>query len=142
MDGFRCDVASLLPKQFWLDARHAVDRIRPDILWLAESVDVRFLAEQRAAGLPALSDCELYDAFDITYDYDAWPIWRATVAGNVPVKRYLEMLRYQECMNPANFVKLRFVENHDETRIAKLARNRDAALAWTAFSAFNRGACS
>lgn len=54
--------------------------------------------------------------------------------------RYLEMLRFQECVNPANFVKLRFVENHDGVRIAKLASNRDQARAWTAFSAFNKGA--
>jgi hypothetical protein len=140
VDGFRCDVASLLPKQFWLDARQAIDRVRPDLLWLAETLDTSFLAAQRRAGLPALADSELYDAFDITYDYDTWPIWLAAVTGKVPVKRYLEMLRYQECVNPANFVKLRFVENHDGVRIMKLAPKRDQALAWTAFSAFNKGA--
>lgn len=139
VDGFRCDVASLVPKEFWLEARRAVDRVRPDILWLAESVDVSFLAKQRADGLPALADCELYDAFDIAYDYDIWPIWRAAVAGKVPVTRYLEMLRFQECVNPANSIKLRFVENHDGERIVKLAPNRDQALAWTAFCAFNKG---
>jgi hypothetical protein len=140
VDGFRCDVASLLPKQFWLDARQALDTVRPDLLWLAETLDASFLAAQRQAELPALADCEVYDAFDITYDYDIWPIWLAAVKGQVPVNRYLEMLRYQECVNPANYVKLRFVENHDGARIMKLAPNRNQALAWTAFSAFNKGA--
>jgi hypothetical protein len=140
VDGFRCDVASLLPKKFWIEARRAVDAARPDLLWLAESVSASFVASQRACGLTALSDSELYEAFDITYDYDLWAIWQAAVAGRVPVSRYLEMLRFQDAIYPANYVKLRCVENHDGARIMKAAATRSQALAWTAFSAFNNGA--
>jgi len=140
VDGFRCDVASLLPKGFWMAARRAVDAIRPDLLWLAESVSAPFVAAQRSRGLAALSDSELYETFDIVYDYDIWSIWQAAVAGRVPVSRYLEMLRFQDCIYPANYVKLRCVENHDGARIMKAAPQRDQALAWTAFSAFNQGA--
>ena len=50
------------------------------------------------------------------------------------------MLRLQDCIYPANFVKMRCVENHDNLRIMKLAPSHAAALAWTAFAAFNRGA--
>lgn len=140
VDGFRCDVASLLPKGFWTAARQAVDAIRPDMLWLAESVSAPFVATQRSRGLAALSDSELYETFDIVYDYDIWSIWLAAVAGRVPVSRYLEMLRFQDCIYPANYVKLRCVENHDGARIMKAAPHREQALAWTAFSAFNKGA--
>jgi len=140
IDGFRCDVASLLPKEFWSAARRAVDAVRPGMLWLAESIDASFVATRRASGLPALSDGELYEVFDIAYDYDIWTLWQAAVAGRVPVSRYLEMLRFQDCIYPANYVKLRSVENHDTPRIMKAAPNRDQALAWTAFSGFNKGA--
>jgi hypothetical protein len=140
VDGFRCDVASLLPKEFWLDARRAVDTACPGLLWIAESVNANFVAKQRNSGLPAISDGELYEAFDITYDYDIWPIWLAAVAGRVSVSRYLEMLRFQDCIYPVNYVKLRCVENHDAARIVEAAPNREQALAWTAFSAFNKGA--
>lgn len=140
IDGFRCDVASLLPLEFWLQTRHEVDKVKPGVIWLAESVHAAFVAARRAAGLTALSDSELYQAFDITYDYDIWPIWQAAVTGKVPVGRYLEMLRYQDCIYPANFVKLRYVENHDQARIMALAPTRSQALAWTAFQAFNKGA--
>ena len=140
VDGFRCDVASLLPLDFWLRARAAVAKVKPGVIWLAESVHAGWVAERRAAGLPTLSDSELYRAFDLTYDHDIWPIWQAAVVGEVPVARYLEMLRFQDCIYPANYVKMRCVENHDQSRIMAFAPSRAQALAWTAFEAFNKGA--
>jgi glycosidase len=140
VDGFRCDVASLLPLDFWL---RAVDEAAPEgrrILWLAESVHAKWVAERRAMGLPTLSDGELYRAFDITYPYDIWPIWQAAVVGAAPVARYLEAVRLQDCIYPASYVKLRCVENHDQPRIMRYAPSRPQALAWTAFEAFNEGA--
>lgn len=140
VDGFRCDVASLLPLEFWIDAREAVAQVNPNVKWLAESVHASFVAARRCAGLTALSDSELYQAFDITYDYDIWNIFQAAVTGEVPVQRYLEMLRFQDAIYPANYVKLRCVENHDQPRIMALASSPAQALAWTAFEAFNKGA--
>jgi glycosidase len=140
VDGFRCDVASLLPEEFWTSAHHAVAEVKPDVIWLAESVYAGFIAARRADGLIGISDSELYHAFDLTYDYDICSIWQAAVAGRAPVVRYLEMLRFQDGIYPANFVKMRCVENHDQPRIMKLAPSRSQALAWTAFEAFNKGA--
>jgi hypothetical protein len=62
------------------------------------------------------------------------------VAGQVPVGRYLEMVRFQDAIYPANYVKMRCVENHDQPRIMRRAPSRHQALAWTAFQAFNQGA--
>ncbi len=139
VDGFRCDVASLLPKQFWVQARAEVAKVKPGIIWLAESVYAYFVGERRSNKLIGLSDSELYDAFDITYDYDIWPIWQLAVQGKVPVRRYIEMLRYQDCIYPENYIKMRCVENHDQARIMRLAPSRAQGMAWTAFEAFNKG---
>jgi cyclomaltodextrinase / maltogenic alpha-amylase / neopullulanase len=95
---------------------------------------------RRRRGLIGNSDSELYSAFDLTYDYDIWPLWKRAVLGEVPLSRYLEMLRLQDCIYPSNFVKLRCVENHDQARIQSLAPCRAQAMAWTAFQAFNKGA--
>ncbi len=140
VDGFRCDVASLLPQEFWLQARAEVARVKPGVLWLAESVHASFVAHRRANGLSGLSDSEVYAAFDLAYDYDIWPVFQQAVRGVLPVKRYLEILRFQEAIYPHNYVKMRCAENHDQLRILKLAPSRSQALAWTAFTAFNRGA--
>jgi hypothetical protein len=139
VDGFRCDVASLVPQDFWLQARKKVAKVKPGVIWLAESVHASFVGVRRTNGLTGLSDSELYTAFDMTYDYDIWPIWQLAVQGKVPVRRYVEMLRYQDCIYPESYVKMRCVENHDQARIMRLAPSRAQAIAWTAFEAFNKG---
>lgn len=140
VDGFRCDVASLLPLDFWLQAREAVAQVKPGVIWLAESVHAGFINQRRGKGLSGVSDSELYAAFDLTYDYDIWPIWQLAVQGKIPVRRYVEMLRFQDSIYPANFIKMRYVENHDQARIMRIAQRRKQAVAWTGFAAFNRGA--
>jgi glycosidase len=139
VDGFRCDVASLVPLEFWVQARAEVAKVKPGVIWLAESVHASFVGSRRTNGLSGLSDSELYEAFDMTYDYDIWPIWQLAVQGKVPVRRYIEMLRFQDCIYPENHVKMRCVENHDQARIMRLAPSRAQGMAWTAFQAFNKG---
>jgi hypothetical protein len=116
-----------------------VAKLKPGVIWLAESVHASFVGSRRSNGLTGLSDGELYAAFDMTYDYDVWPIWQLAVQGKVPVRRYIEMLRYQDCIYPETYVKMRCVENHDQARIMRLAPSRAQAMAWTAFEAFNKG---
>jgi 1,4-alpha-glucan branching enzyme len=139
VDGFRCDVASLLPQDFWVQARTEVANMKPGVIWLAESVHSSFVGARRSNGLTGLSDSELYKTFDMTYDYDIWPIWQLAVQGKVPVRRYTEMLRYQDCIYPENYIKVRCVENHDQARIMRMAPSRAQGIAWTAFEAFNKG---
>lgn len=139
VDGFRCDVGSLLPIEFWRRAREACAKIKRDTMWLTESVHMNFVRERRRAGLFAISDSELYQVFDMAYDYDIWPIWEAAVAGKQPVERYLEMLQLQDSIYPKNFIKMRCVENHDQRRIQDRTGDKSKALAWTAFMAFNKG---
>jgi hypothetical protein len=140
VDGFRCDVASIVPVNFWARARQRVEAVKPGVIWLAESVHASFIGSRRDAGLTAFSDAETFQAFDLEYDYDIWPIWQAAVTGQAPVSRYLEMVRMQNCIYPKEGVKMRCVENHDQARIMALAPTREAALAWTAFQFFNKGA--
>jgi len=139
VDGFRCDVASLVPQEFWVEARREMAKVKPGVIWLAESVHAAFVAYRRSIDLPTISDSELYAAFDLTYVYDIWPIWQAAATGRIPVGRYLEMLRFQDAIYPENYAKMRYVENHDQARVMAVAGSRQQALAWTAFEAFNKG---
>jgi hypothetical protein len=139
VDGFRCDVASLTPVEFWLQARTEIAQIRSGVLWLAETPHPSWVAERRANGLPTWSDGEMFQAFDIEYSYDVWSIWQAVVIGREPVGRYLELLRWQDATLPGNYAKLRFAENHDQYRIMRFAGSPSRALAWTGLMAFSRG---
>ncbi|MCL4304087.1 MAG: alpha-amylase [Anaerolineae bacterium] len=140
VDGYRCDVASLVPLEFWLQARAAVAEIKPDFIWLAESVHPHFVRLMRRLGYPALSDSEVYQAFDLTYDYDIHDDWVACLRGNSSLADYARMIAWQEVIYPVNYIKLRFVENHDQPRAAALIPGIDQLKCWTAFMAFNKGA--
>ena len=70
VDGFRCDVAPVVPSDFWLKARKEIARNRPDTIWLAESIHGEFNKHIRDMGFECMSDSETFEAFDICYDYD------------------------------------------------------------------------
>ena len=139
VDGFRCDVASLVPLAFWREARAQVEAVRPGCLWLAETVDPAFIAHIRAMGYDCLSDCQVYDAFDLCYDYDIYHIFRDYLEGKTSLDHYAQAINRQEVIYPRNYSKLRFLENHDQLRAAFLLPDERALLNWTAFSFFLKG---
>ena len=96
MDGFRCDVAPLVPLEFWLRARREVETVRPDCLWLAESVEPEFIRDNRNRGMVSHSDCELYQAFDLCYDYDIYGDFLSYVQGKTELTDYVRALERQE----------------------------------------------
>ncbi|MBD5522714.1 MAG: alpha-amylase [Lachnospiraceae bacterium] len=139
VDGFRCDVAPLIPLEFWLRARKEVAQICPDCIWLSESVEPFFITEGRADGLSVLSDSEIFQAFDIAYDYDIFDRFRDYHKGKAPLSRYAESINQQEYIYPANYVKLRYLENHDNPRAAFIIPDRTMLINWTAFIYFQKG---
>ena len=139
VDGFRCDVAPLVPLAFWLEARKQVSEVRPDCLWLSESVEPEFIIANRASGIASLSDSELYQAFDITYEYDIFVDFENYLKGRTPLQQYADRINQQEYIYPENYVKLRFLENHDRERIAALLPDSASLVNWTAFLYFQKG---
>lgn len=139
VDGFRCDVAPLVPLEFWFQARQAVEAVNPDCIWLSESSDAAFLKKARDLGFHAHSDAEEYSVFDICYDYDIMSWFTGYLKGEIPLSRYVEMLMFQETMYPHNYVKLRSLENHDNKRARKLIPDTDRLVNFTAFLFFQRG---
>ena len=132
-DGFRCDVASLVPLAFWIEARRRLASIKR-VLWLAESVHKEFVTECRRRGLYAASDPELHAAFDLTYDYDGREELEASWKGELSLGYYLKILQIQEALYPADAVKLRFLENHDQGRAAARFGHGARLRNWTLFS--------
>ncbi len=140
VDGFRVDVAPLVPLAFWQEAREQVASINPEIIWLAESVEPHFIKELRANGLITHSDGELYDVFDITYDYDVRPAFEDYLNGNIKLSEYVRLLNYQDTLYPENYIKLRNLENHDRKRFISFVPEEELLLEWLAFNYFQKGA--
>ena len=139
VDGFRCDVASLVPLAFWKKAREEVAKVRPDAIGLSESVEPGFITYLRGCGLTALSDSEIFQAFDLSYDYDINWLFTAFLEGEGSLKDYVEAVNRQEYSYADNYVKLRFLENHDQTRARFRIPDLAALKSWTAFMFFQKG---
>ncbi len=96
IDGFRCDMAHLIPLDFWGQARLALDTVKP-LFWLAETEDYHYL-----------------DVFDCCY---AWQWMHDTAKycqGEIDLFRLKEVLfRYQREF-PSQTKQLFFTSNHDE----------------------------
>lgn len=113
VDGFRCDVAGMVPRETWMRIRETLLRVRPEHYLLAE-----------------WDDPELHRiAFHGTYD---WSLFRAmcrAVRGDFPAFRLAELLAERATRFPVGADPLRFVENHDEERSVRRFGPSAAAVA-------------
>jgi len=141
VDGFRCDVASLVPIDFWKYARKEVSKINRKTIWISESVHGGFVKYIRDLGFEAWSESEIYQVFDMAYEYDVQPYFDGYLKGQRPLKDYLEAIARQDEIYPANYVKMKNLENHDFERIAAYVKdNQFKILNWFGFSFFQKGA--
>ena len=139
VDGFRCDVASLVPVDFWKQAREAVEEVNPECIWLAETVHGSFNIFNRIQGHYAGTDSEMFTAFDMEYDYDIRDVFDRYLREEAPLSLWLEALNLQEAAYPDNYIKMRCLENHDQPRIASLVRDEKALRNLTAMLYFLKG---
>ena len=139
VDGFRCDVASFVPLAFWKAAREAVSEVNPDCIWLAETVHQSFGCLARYRGVRSELDYDMYQAFDMEYEYDIRETFDKYLQGQITLSHYLDMLNFQEAIYPANYNKLRFLENHDQPRICSYVKNEAALRNYTAMLYFLKG---
>lgn len=139
VDGFRCDVASFVPVEFWCKAREAVSRVRPDCIWLAETVHSGFGLTARNQGMYSANDYEMFSAFDMEYEYDIREVFDKYLRGEIALSHYMDMLNFQECVYPSNYIKMRCLENHDQPRICSFIKDEAALINYTAFLYFLKG---
>ncbi|MDX9692436.1 MAG: hypothetical protein RBT45_08260, partial [Acholeplasmataceae bacterium] len=139
VDGFRCDVAPLLPLDFWIEARKKVNEVNPDLVWLTESVEYGFIKYLRDLGYDCFSDSEMYKAFDICYDYDIFHYMNEYLKDGKKLSRWLEEIERQEVVYPKNYIKLRSFENHDQKRLRSKVRDHDHFMQMNALMFFLKG---
>ncbi|MCX7923236.1 MAG: alpha-amylase family glycosyl hydrolase [Clostridia bacterium] len=132
VDGFRCDVASMVPLEFWKEARRVINSEK-EVVWLAETVHKSFIAHLRGLGYVAHSDPDVHEAFDLTYDYDGFEYLQQYFKGEAEIKDYINHLYIQRTMFPEHAIKMRFLENHDNQRIATIITGQSALKNWTVF---------
>ncbi len=133
VDGFRCDVASLVPYPFWEHAFSVVNARHPDTVWLAESVHMELLQACRRQGNAVTSDSELASLFHLLYPYDLFHVFRGALQKDLAP--YASFLNFVYSEYPRHARKLMCLENHDQPRIASLLGQDQYRIDnWLAFS--------
>ena len=62
-DGFRCVSAPLVPLEFWQQARREINALKPDFIWIAETLDFSsrgFLSRWRSVITPRTPTCSAF----------------------------------------------------------------------------------
>jgi alpha-amylase len=96
IDGFRCDMAHLVPLDFWAAARTALDAVKP-LYWLAETLDVPYLS-----------------VFDSLYGWRWMSATQQFYRKELSLSQLLEVLKHYQQDLPAGTFPMLFTSNHDE----------------------------
>ncbi len=131
IDGFRMDVCSLIPAKLWEQAVNALHEINPDIIMLGESVELNFIREIRKVGGQAISDGEAYRYFDMLYAYDIQEAQAGFIENKGgSLKAWLKEVLDQEGRYPIDYVKTRYLDNHDRPRVASSYSGDKLKMLW------------
>ncbi len=98
VDGFRCDMAMLVPIEFWQEAAEELHRIKPDVFMLAEA-----------------EEDNLFDrAFNMSYQWNIHHIMVDIAKGARRVWDLRNAIHRERAKYPREAMRLSFTSNHDE----------------------------
>ncbi len=97
IDGYRCDVADMVPTPFWNRARAELDAIKP-VFMLAE----------------AETPEHHFEAFDMSYSWRMHHLFNSIAQGTEPVSKIDEYLEEDRRNYPKDAFRMQFTSNHDE----------------------------
>ncbi len=111
VDGYRCDVAGMVPTEFWDRARKELDELKP-VFMLAE-------AEQPEHHT---------HAFDMSYAWELHHIYNGIAKGEKNANDLINYFIKQDTLFPADAYRMNFITNHDENswKGSEFARMGDA----------------
>ena len=98
VDGFRCDMAMLVPIEFWQEASAELHRIKPDVFMLAEA-----------------EEDNLFDsAFNASYQWNIHHIMCDIAKGARRVWDLRNAIHSERAKYPREAMRMSFTSNHDE----------------------------
>lgn len=109
IDGYRCDVAFLVPLDFWKNAIDYLRSIKKDIVMLAESDSPLLYAS----------------GFDLTYDWGFMGLIHRMINGMYQLSDVMDYILTQYEYFPQNARRMICLENHDTPRISDIAPHTD-----------------
>jgi cyclomaltodextrinase / maltogenic alpha-amylase / neopullulanase len=100
VDGFRCDVAYMVPTDFWMRARAELEKVKPSIMLLAEASKPELLAT----------------AFDIDYNWPLMATMNQVIEGGYPASNIRQTWEASRAQFPKGALHMEITDDHDEAR--------------------------
>jgi cyclomaltodextrinase / maltogenic alpha-amylase / neopullulanase len=100
LDGFRCDVAHMIPTAFWEEARVELEKIRPGLFLLAEAEDPD----------------QMVKAFDSDYAWEMMHAINDCIERTKPATAIRQAWLNERKRFPAGTLPMRISDDHDESR--------------------------
>ncbi len=97
LDGFRMDVAWGVPGDFFDEARRQLEKVKPDLFWLAEA-----------------EGPELHRNFDMTYGWEFHHLMNQVAQNKKPTSELDTYFAKEKTTYPRGAYRMYFTSNHDE----------------------------
>jgi glycosidase len=107
IDGFRCDVAGMVPTDFWVECRKELETIKKPIFMLAED-----------------DKPEIHKAFDMSYNWKCHHILNGIAQGKNTAQDIVSLYDTLKQQFPENAILMNFTSNHDENSWSKSEYDR------------------
>lgn len=104
IDGYRCDVAGMVPYDFWKEANAKLREVKKDIFLLAEWEDPEILLT----------------GFNSDYGWTEYHLLKDIRHGKRRSAEIVTLIEQKDRHYPENALAMRFLENHDEQRSVKV----------------------
>ncbi len=119
LDGFRCDMAHLVPLDFWFEARKELDLIKP-LFWLAETEEINYHA-----------------VFEATYTWEFLHKIEQFCRHETDIAGIKTVLYKYSSAFPPDSMRVYFTTNHDENSHSgsEYERLKEAAKTFAVFCA-------
>jgi glycosidase len=96
IDGYRCDVAHMIPVEFWSRVHRELDQVK-DVFMLAEAEGPKY-----------------HKAFDMSYAWELHHLMNQVAKGEEEVTVLTDYLKREKKNYPDNAYRMNFTSNHDE----------------------------
>ena len=127
IDGFRCDVAFLVPRSFWEEARIALEKDKP-LFMLAEMENNKDI-DPNPPGY-------MEKAFDAYYGWTLHSASADCAKGKITGREFVNKFTEARALFPAQAMMLSFLSNHDENTWNGTIEEKYADK-WQVFSVLN-----
>ena len=107
VDGFRCDVAGMVPTDFWVDCRKELETLKKPLFMLAED-----------------DNPEIHKAFDASYNWKCHHILNGIAQGKNTAQDLVALYDTLQQKFPKNAILMNFTSNHDENSWSKSEYDR------------------